>query len=78
MLHSLSSVHLAEHYMFVKQLILAATRLLNAAARLLLEACTRKHGLPLREQGRASRSIARLSRGMVSFEVMAARAASGA
>ena len=64
--------------MFLKHLISAAFRVLHAAARPLLEACTRKHSLPLSERGRGSQSISRFSRGMESFEVMAARAASGA
>ena len=64
--------------LFLKQLNLAAFRILHAAARPLLEARTSKHSLSLRERGGASRSIARFSRGMESFEVTAARAASGA
>lgn len=64
--------------MHLKDLFLAASRVLHAAARPLFEACSRKHSLPLPERGRASQSIARFSRGTDSFEVMAFRAASGA
>ena len=65
--------------MFLKQLILAAFQVLHAASRPLLEAYTCKHSLPQRhEPGRASQCIARFSRGMESFEVIAARTASGA
>jgi hypothetical protein len=61
--------------MFLNQVIKAALCVLHAAARPLLQACTHKHILcPLREEGQ---STARFPRGMDSFEVMAARAASG-
>jgi hypothetical protein len=76
----INDLGLVEHHMFLKQLVSVAFRALHAAARHLLEAYTRQHGLlPTCERKRAARkSLARFSRRMESFEVMAARAASGA
>ena len=65
--------------MFLKRIIWMVVRVLHAAARPLLGPDTRKHSLPpLRKRVAASQPIASFSRGTSSFEVMAARAASGA
>jgi hypothetical protein len=71
-------LQLAEHDMFLKQLILAAFRVLHDAARPLFKVRNREQKLRPCGRDTASESNARFSHGIESFEVMAARAASGA